>query len=98
MAGNSFKSEIQDSMSNPVKRPSQVKKESKADKTADTPAEMARDKSKGIVEGSPQDERLDAQQSNSGLHGNSVGGTSPPPHHVAMAASIAHAILGNRGS
>jgi hypothetical protein len=53
----------------------------------DTPAEMARDKARGIVEGSPRDEALDAK---------SVG-MPPDAHHVAAAAGIAHAILGNRG-
>jgi hypothetical protein len=49
---------------------------------------MARDKARGIVEGSPRDEELDAKQ---------VGQMPPDAHHVAAAAGIAHAILGNRG-
>lgn len=53
----------------------------------DNPADMARDKARGIIEGSPQDEALDAK---------SVG-MPPDAHHVAAAAGIAHAILGNRG-
>lgn len=63
----------------------------------DTPAEMARDKKRGIVEGSARDEQLDAQQMQRVQP--PVQPTQPmqhgglPPHHVAAAAGIAHAIL-----
>lgn len=65
----------------------------------ETPADAARDKQQGIAEGSPQDLRMDA----SGGAGPSAGaqGPHPPapgggsPAHAAMAASIAHAILGS---
>lgn len=69
------------------KMPPDTRAEAKAE--GDTPQEMARDKARGIVEGSPQDEALDAQQMQ---HGS--GGVPP---HVAAAAGIAHAILSGGG-
>jgi hypothetical protein len=65
--------------------PPDTRAEAKAE--GDTPQEMARDKARGIVEGSPQDEALDAQQMQ---HGG-------VPPHVAAAAGIAHAILSGGG-
>ena len=78
----------------------------------ESPADMARDAKKGIKEGSPQDQKLDAmpqnqapprrpppmQQSGPPM-GNPVASQGMPPdaHHVAAATSIAHAILGSRG-
>ena len=70
------------------KFPPDTKKEAKAE--GDTPAELARDKSRGFVEGSPRDERMDMQAMQ-----HPQGGL--PLHHVQAATSIAHAILGHRG-
>jgi len=70
------------------KFPPDTKQEAKAE--GDTPAELARDKSRGIVEGRPRDERMDMQAMQ---HPQG----SPAPHQVATATSIAHAILGHRG-
>jgi len=74
------------------KRGAKGKPDTKAEAKAegDTPAEMAADKKRGIVEGSPQDEMMDKQRM--AAHGG-----SPAPHQVAAATSIAHAILGHRG-
>jgi hypothetical protein len=72
----------------------------------ESPADMRRDAARGIKEGSPQDEKLDAQPANQ-LPPNRrpTGGGAPASiqvqrlpndhHHVAAAMSIAHAILGN---
>lgn len=100
MASTDYGPEIKSSMQNKFtpkpKRgsggkvpPPNSKKDTQAEAKAegDTPAEMARDKARGIVEGSPRDEALDTK---------SVG-MPPDAHHVAAAAGIAHAILGNRG-
>lgn len=73
---------------NKPKFPPDSKAEAKAE--GDTPAEMAADKKRGIVEGSPQDERMDMQNMQH-MQGQ------PAPHQVAAATSIAHAILGHRG-
>jgi len=95
MAGN-YGPEIKASMQNPGKRPSQVKKGK-----PETPADRERDQQRGIKEGSPQDLKLDAQPANQApptqalppqAPGGPSGGGSPA--HAAMAASIAHAILG----
>ena len=67
---------------------SETKAEAKAE--GDTPAEMAADKKRGIVEGSPRDERMDMQAMQ-----HPQGGL--PLHHVQAATSIAHAILGHKG-
>jgi len=69
---------------NKVDTPAEAKAE------GDTPAEMAADKKRGIVEGSPRDERMDMQAMQ-----HPQGGL--PLHHVQAATSIAHAILGHRG-
>jgi len=76
----------------PPKRGGKPKPDTKAKAKAegDTPAEMAADKKRGIVEGSPQDERMDMQAMQ-----HPQGGL--PLHHVQAATSIAHAILGHRG-
>jgi len=75
----------------------------------ETPADRARDKARGIKEGSAQDEKIDRQPGNRApmqpMPANMqqvprpAGDAPTPPdlHHVAAAASIAHAILGNRG-
>lgn len=92
VASSNFDNEIKGAMAKPSKPlakrskfPPDTKAEAKAE--GDTPAEMARDKARGIVEGSPRDERLDAQQMHGGI----------APHQVAAATSIAHAILGHKG-
>jgi hypothetical protein len=100
MASGNFDGEIKGAMAKspkpkakgkpfPPKRTALPDKDTPAQAKAegDTPAEMARDKARGIVEGSPQDEALDAKSI----------GMPPDAHHVAAAAGIAHAILGNRG-
>lgn len=85
----SYKAEIDASVKNPTprsnKRANPPKRESAADKAADTPAELARDKQRGIVEGTAQDEAMDVppQQRGGAIH----------PHHVTAASGIAHAIL-----
>jgi hypothetical protein len=97
MAATDYGSEIKSSMQ---KKPSPGKgkpyKETKAEAKAegDTPAEMARDKARGIAEGSPRDETLDMQTMRQSMPMHNV---PPDAHHVAAAAGIAHAILGNRG-
>lgn len=93
MAASDYGPEIKSSMQ---KKPSPGKakgyKDTKAEAKAegDTPAEMARDKARGIAEGSPRDERLD-------MKSMPMHNVPPDAHHVAAAAGIAHAILGNRG-
>jgi hypothetical protein len=71
------------------RKPSPSQGESKAD--------VARDASKGIAEGSPQDQKLDAMPANRAA----PQAPGPPGHlgdipHVAAATSIAHAILNRR--
>jgi hypothetical protein len=98
MASGKFDGEIKDAMTQPPKpkgkfppkRGAVPYKETAAEAKAegDTPAEMAADKKRGIVEGSPRDERIDMQAMHAG---------APAPHQVAAATSIAHAILGHRG-
>lgn len=73
----------------------------------ESPADVARDASKGIKEGSAQDTKLDAMPQNQVKPPRVAGavvparpvGAAPPAdlHHVAAATSIAHAILGGRG-
>jgi len=90
MMASDYGPEIKASQSKPVKRPSQVKKESPADK--------ARDVKHGIPEGGARDMKLDAMPANQAppsMQGGGGGGHSPA--HAAMAASIAHAILGKGG-
>jgi hypothetical protein len=67
----------------------------------ESPADAARDKMRGIKEGSPQDQKLDAIPANQAppprpMHMQTApsGDMPPNPAHAAMAASIAHAILG----
>lgn len=91
MAGN-YGPEIKAAMSNPGKRPSQVKKG-----LPETPADRLRDQRRGIAEGSPQDAKLDAQPQNQAQPVPAPSGGGPVPPHVAAAAGIAHAILANRG-
>ena len=67
MAGN-YGPEVKAAMSNPGKRPSQVKK------GTETPADRLRDERRGIKEGSPQDLKLDAQPANA-----PPAQMSPPP-------------------
>ena len=95
MAGN-YGPEVKAAMSNPGKRPSQVKK------GTETPADRLRDERRGIKEGSPQDLKLDAMPANQAPPTQvspppGAGVAHPPLPHVAAAAGIAHAILGNRG-
>lgn len=96
MAGN-YGPEVKAAMSNPGKRPSQVKK------GAETPADRLRDERRGIKEGRPQDLKLDAQPANQAPPAQVLPppGAGPAgmanPAHAAMAASIAHAILGKGG-
>ena len=62
----------------------------------ETPADAARDKQQGIAEGSPQDLRMDAAGPSAGAQGPhppAPGGGNAA--HAAMAASIAHAIIGS---
>jgi hypothetical protein len=73
----------------------------------ETPADAARDKKQGIQEGSQQDAAMDAQSGPQS--GPKIGVSHPPapgsvahnntlnPAHAAIAASIAHAILGKGG-
>jgi hypothetical protein len=88
-AGN-YTSEIKSAMQ-PSNKPDTAAEKKRE---GDTPAEMARDKKRGIVEGSARDEQLDAQQMQRAqptVQPLQHGGL--PPHHVAAAAGIAHAIL-----
>lgn len=99
MASN-FAPEIKSAMNEPPKSKSKPP-------TRETPADMARDKARGIKEGSPQDEAIDAKlpvQAGPPMGmmrpGGGMQGGPPPganPAHAAMAASIAHAILQRGG-
>jgi hypothetical protein len=76
----------------PVKRPATGRPDPN-----ETPADLASDKAKGIAQGSPQDQAMDAR-----LPPGGAVAPQPPhppaqgvhPAHAMMAASIAHAILG----
>jgi len=102
MAGGNYGPEIRAAMQSKPKGkappprgrnkiPPDTRAEAKAE--GDTPQEMARDKARGIVEGSPQDEQLDMQ--NNAPRPPTGGGVHP---HVAAAAGIAHAILAHHNS
>ena len=91
MASSKFEGEIKGAMAQRGKQPppkrgakpySETKAEAKAE--GDTPAELARDKARGIKEGSPRDERLDMQA----MHGN-----GPAPHQTAAAAGRVGRVL-----
>ena len=65
--------------------------------SGETAADMARDKARGIAEGSPQDMKIDAMKGNQAAaqthaQNNAMMGNNAMAH----AAGIAHAILGNR--
>ena len=69
----------------------------------ESPGDIARDKKRGIKEGSPQDQKLDAMPGNQVLPPHPqrmqtapASDMPPNPAHAMMAASIAHAILGGR--
>lgn len=68
----------------------------------DSPAEIARDTKRGIKQNSPQDIREDAQASRNvqpppmHMMTGAGGGDQTNPAHAAIAASIAHAILGRK--
>ena len=92
-----FEKEVGDSVRAPTPR---------SDKRANPPKRMteaqdeASDKAAGIPEGSARDLALDKQRGlppDPRAGGASPGGMPPDAHHVAAAASIAHAILGSRG-
>lgn len=99
--------EIHNSVRDPTmrksKRANPPKRESAADKKADTPAELARDAKRGIPEGTPRDETMDvgpqmAQHSAPQVAQQVVPQSAPQsggihPHHVTAASGIAHAIL-----
>ena len=98
MARQGFEPEIRTAMATgrPPKKNTSPPRES--------PADMARDKAKGIKEGSSQDQQLDSVPSNQAMPPQMQrppqpmqGGTPPDLHHVAAATSIAHAILGRSG-
>lgn len=70
----------------------------------DSPQELKQDKKRGIKPGSPEDAKLDAMEARrqQGKQPpippqHNPPGAPPDLHHVNAAASIAHAILGNRG-
>jgi hypothetical protein len=74
----------------------------------ESPADQARDKQRGIPEGSAQDARLDAMPQNQmragppQMAGPPQPQPQPPqqglsPHHITAAAGIAHSILNSRG-
>ena len=82
--------------------------QSKKEPPPDSPAEMAQDKARGIKPNSPEDQKLDAMEARRQQgkqppippQHNPPGAqphVPPDAHHVAAAASIAHAILGSRG-
>lgn len=90
MARGDYSPEIKSAMQSKGKKyPPDTAAEKK--KEGDTPQELARDKQRGIVEGSPRDERIDVQAMQPAQPQQSSG--HAPPHHVAAAAGIAHAIL-----
>ena len=96
MARSNFGPEVKAAMAEKPKPKQAAKKEPGP---GDTPADMARDKKRGIVEGSPQDEAIDAAQAPQNLPsrppapGSVAQSSSVNPAHAAMAASIAHSIL-----
>lgn len=72
----------------------------------ESPADMARDRKKGIAEGSKQDAGLDALPANQARPKMPPGAVGPMPpvsgasdnlHHITAASGIAHAILNHRG-
>jgi hypothetical protein len=76
-----------------------AKKAGKAPPPKESSADLAKDKARGIKQGSPQDQKLDAMPQNQ-VHPQmqqQMQGGPPDAHHVAAAAGIAHAILGRRG-
>lgn len=97
--------EIKASISQRKKAPPPAKKAAK-----ESPAEEKRDAKSGIAEGSKQDVRHDAapapQMQSAPQPSQHVGfpmadgggGAAPDHHRVAMASSIAHAILGRGGA
>lgn len=106
MARSDYGPEVKSAMKQPPRKglpgkrpPPDTKAEAK--KEGDTPAELARDKARGIAEGSPRDEALDMGNQGAVAPPSAVPPTHPPspggganPAHAAIAASIAHAILG----
>jgi hypothetical protein len=105
MARGDYTPEIKSSIGDSPK--GRLNKSPRKPNPSETPADVARDKQRGIKEGSPQDQAIDAQPQNqmpklgneiparAASPTNSAGGASPA--HAAMAASIAHAILGRGG-
>jgi hypothetical protein len=111
MARGDYTPEIKSSIGDSPK--GRLNKSPRRPNPRETPADVARDKQRGIAEGSPQDQGIDAQPRNqmpklgnemsarTVAPANSTSGASPAqgasPAHAAMAASIAHAILGRGG-
>lgn len=69
----------------------------------DSPAEMARDASRGIKQGSAADTKMDAMQAQAKqgprpppMQTAPTGNLPPDTPHIAAATSIAHAILNRR--
>lgn len=109
MARSDYGPEVQSAMKEPPRKGLPGKRPkpdspAKAKAEGDTPAELARDKQRGIVEGSARDEQMDAaahpipqQHSPPQPQGGVApqgGNMGHSPAHAMMAASIAHAILG----
>lgn len=105
MPRGNYTPEIKSSMGTGVK--GRVSTTPKKPEPGDTPKDMARDRQRGIPEDSPQDQKIDAQAVQQGIRPGSQmptnlpnitsGGGGHDPAHAAMAASIAHAILGRGG-
>ena len=67
--------------------------------TGETAADMAQDKARGIAQGSPQDQKIDAMkgiQERAQANATTNAMTSQGNQAMAHAAGIAHAILGGR--
>lgn len=67
--------------------------------TSETAADMAQDKARGIAQGSPQDQKIDAMkgiQERAQANATTNAMTSQGNQAMAHAAGIAHAILGGR--
>jgi len=86
MARGDYSAEVKSAMKQHGKEPDSAAEKRRE---GDTPAELRRDKQRGIVEGSPRDEQLDTAAMQQATHPS----LHAPPHHVNAAASIAHAIL-----
>lgn len=97
MARSDYGPEVKSAMKEPPRKGAPGKRPPPP-KEKETPGDIAMDKQRGIAQGSPQDQAMDARLGPTGAvapqppHPPAPGGANPA--HAMMAASIAHAILG----